>query len=194
MKCIIWLVAFLFMPAAANAAMFKCTDAEGDVSFSDKPCPEQNQEVLKHTSATPSASTSATTPEPSSIAQPEITPIEALTGGKKVTGASPLAKAYTAFRAAARQCDRDEMMRHVSSKMAEGLSAATNREFKDGCKALKLFLHSDFKDATEVIDGNRGTIQWLTVETTTDDSGTMSMKSEQSERFVKENGVWKYGE
>jgi len=48
----------------------------------------------------------------------------------------------------------------------------------------------DFKDATEVIEGNKGTIQWLTVESRKDGKETTTMRSEQSLKFVKENGEW----
>jgi hypothetical protein len=57
-----------------------------------------------------------------------------------------------------------------------------------------MFLPRDFKDATEAIEGDKGKIQWLSVETTTDSSGTTTMKSEQTEDFVREDGVWKYGD
>ncbi len=178
-------------PSGASAAMYKCTDADGNVSFSDKACPEERQEVLKErtTSRPPE-----TKPALEGDAFPTIERIKPLAGGKKVTSSSPLAKAYTKFLNAVKRCDRKEMMKRVSSKMAQGMSSATDKEFKNGCRGLEMFLHRDFKDATEAIEGDKGKIQWLSVETTTDSSGTTTMKSEQTEDFVREDGVWKYGD
>ncbi len=178
-------------PSGASAAMYKCTDADGNVSFSDKACPEERQEVLKErtTSRPPE-----TKPALEGDAFPTIERIKPLAGGKKVTSSSPLAKTYTKFLNAVKRCDRKEMMKHVSSKMAQGMSSATDKEFKNGCRGLEMFLPRDFKDATEAIEGDRGKIQWLSVETTTDSSGTTTMKSEQTEDFVREDGVWKYGD
>jgi hypothetical protein len=200
MKYVIWFVgfpvAFLAMTLSANAAMYKCTDADGNVSFSDKACPEERQEILKErtTSRPPETNPAESKSALEGDAFPTIERIESLAGGKKVTSSSPLAKAYTRFLNAVKRCDRKEMMKHVSSKMAQGMSSATDKEFKDGCRGLEMFLPRDFKNATEVIEGDRGKIQWLSVKTTTDSSGTMTMKSEQTEDFVRENGVWKYGD
>ena len=199
MKYIIWrigfLVVFLTVSLSANAAMYKCTDAKGNVSFSDKACPTQKQEVLKKrtTSNSPQFDPAETKPDLESNAFPEIERIKPLAGGKKVTSSSPLGKAYMKFLNAVKRCNRKEMMKHVSSKMAQEMSSATNKEFKDGCRAIKMFLPGDLKDATEVIEGDKGKIQWLSVKTITDASGTQTMKSEQIGDFVRENGVWKYG-
>ena len=38
---------FLTISLSASAAMYKCTDTKGNVSFSDKACPTDRQEVLK---------------------------------------------------------------------------------------------------------------------------------------------------
>ena len=44
---ILWIVLYLF-PSIAGAALFKCTDREGNLAFSDKPCPgEAVQEQLQ---------------------------------------------------------------------------------------------------------------------------------------------------
>ena len=96
------------------------------------------------------------------------------------------------FLNAVKRCDSNEMMNHVSSKMAQEMKLSKGKEFKAGCRALEMFLPEDFTDATEVIEGDKGKIQWLSIETTTDSSGTQTMKSEQTAEFVKENGVWKY--
>lgn len=72
------------------------------------------------------------------------------------------------------------------------MSTASKSELWKGCLALRMLLPSNFDDATEVINGDKGTIQWLTVESTTDASGTRTMKSEQTGDFVKEDGVWKF--
>ena len=47
MKSILWIlgfpIAFLTMTLLAIAAMYKCTDADGNMSFSDKACPKERQ-------------------------------------------------------------------------------------------------------------------------------------------------------
>jgi hypothetical protein len=189
-------VVFLALSPSANAAMYKCTDAAGNVTFSDKACPAQQQEVLKGRKTSKSPETDPAEPKSDSEKNPfpTLERIKALAGGKKVTGSSPLAKAYMGFLHAVKRCDRKEMMKNVSAKMAQELSAATDTEFKQGCRALAMLLPGDFKDATEVIDGDRGKIQWLSVQTTTDSAGTQTMRSEQTEDFVRENGVWKLGD
>jgi hypothetical protein len=195
MKYFICAFGLLFIFQSADAAMFKCTDADGNISFSDKPCPEQKQEQIKERIySSPPVDSSDSLPGSDADEFFTISPIEAQAGGKKVTNSSPLAKAYMGFRNAIKRCDRDTMMKFVSRKMAENIGFTSNLEFKEACKLLDMLLHTDFKDATEVINGDKGTIQWLTIETSTDSSGTSTMKSERSENFVKEDGVWKYGD
>lgn len=193
---IIGLIVFFTMPLSANATMYKCTDVSGNVSFSDTPCPTEKQEILKKRShSTPSdTKTTETMPEVNNDIFPQLEPIRPLAGGKKVTSSSPLGKAYMKFINALKRCDLDTMMKIVSNKMAKAMSSATGNECKDGCKLLRMLMPQDLKHATEVIDGNNGKIQWLTVKSTTDASGTRTMKSEQTEEFIKEDGVWKYGE
>ena len=189
-------VAFLVMVLSANAAMYKCTDTDGNVSFSDRACPEERQEVLEERTTSIPSRSGPIESEPTSKGEvlTSIERIKPLAGGKKVTSSSPLARVFTKFRNAVERCDRDEMMKHVSSKMAREMDSASDKEFKAGCLGLAIFLPKDFKDATEVIEGDKGKIQWLSVETSTDSSGTMTMKSEQTEDFVKEDGVWKFGD
>ena len=200
MKYIIWrigfLVVFLTVSLSANAAMYKCTDAKGNVSFSDKACPTQKQEVLKKrtTSNSPETDSGESLQPAEGGAFGKIERIKPLPGGKKVTSSSPLAKVYMKFLSAVRRCNRKEMMKHTSSKTAQGMSSATNQELKNGCRGFKMLLPKNFKDATEVIEGDRGKIQWLSVKTTTDGSTTETMKSEQTHGFVRENGVWKFGD
>jgi hypothetical protein len=209
MKKFICLAGFMIMSAPAAAAMYKCTDAEGNVGFSDKPCPGQKQEALEERSAPVSASSpdAADAAVPDSDAAetqpaaetgagvlPDIEPIRALVGGTRVTGASPLGKVYASYLGALRQCNRNEMMKHVSSGMAAEMSASPEPEFREGCRLLLMLLPQDFTDATEVIRGDRGTIQWLSIETKDAGSGTSTMKFEQSQDFVMENGAWKLSE
>jgi len=189
-----FLVVLLTISPSASAAMYKCTDAEGNVSFSDKACPSDRQEVLKKrtTSNQPDDGSVESNPDSEGSGFPKIERIKPLAGGKKVTSSSPLAKAYMGFLNAVKRCDSNEMMEHVSSKMAQEMKLSEGKEFKAGCRALQMFLPEDFTDATEVIEGDRGKIQWLSIETTTGSSGTQTMKSEQTADFIRENGVWKY--
>jgi len=200
MKYIIWLIGFLVVfltvSLSTNAAMYKCTDANGDVSFSDKACPTQQQEVLKKRtpSISPETDSGESLPPTEGSAFGKIERIKPLPGGKKVTSSSPLAKVYMKFLGAVKRCNRKEMMKHASSTTVQGISSATNEEFKNGCRGFKMLLPRDFKDATEVIEGDKGKIQWLSVKTKTDGSTTETMKSEQTLGFVRENGVWKFGD
>lgn len=62
MNRFIWFVCFLMISLSSNAAMYKCTDAKGNVSFTDQPCKEQKQEVLKDREQEKSTSKSSQTP------------------------------------------------------------------------------------------------------------------------------------
>ncbi len=44
-------VGLLTVSLPVSAAMYKCTDTEGNVTFMDKPCQEQKQEILKERTA-----------------------------------------------------------------------------------------------------------------------------------------------
>jgi hypothetical protein len=146
------------------------------------------------TSISPETDSGESLPPIESSAFGKIERIKPLPGGKKVPSSSPLAKVYMKFLSAVKRCNRKEMMKHVSSKSALEMSSATNKELRNGCRGFKMLLPRDFKDATEVIEGDSGKIQWLSVKTTTDGSTTETMKSEQTLSFVRENGVWKFGD
>ncbi|MCZ6712099.1 MAG: hypothetical protein O7B25_17170, partial [Gammaproteobacteria bacterium] len=95
------------------------------------------------------------------------------------------------FLSTLRSCDRASVTKVVSRKMKQSLNAAYDKDAtqaREECRMLAMFLPGDLKDASEVIDGNRGTIQWLTVKT--DANGTM--KSETTQDFVNEDGVWPF--
>lgn len=195
MKIAILLAGLLSVSLPVSAAMYKCTDTDGSITFKDKPCDGQAQELLKKKTF------SKPRPEPanlkpiktkSSETSSRFEPIKPLPGGKKVTSSSPLGRTYMKFLHALNHCDRDRMMQYSSGSMAEGMKTANNLEFKTGCRLLQDFMPSNLDDATEVIEGNSGKIQWLSVKSNTDSSGlTEKFTSEHTEEFVKEGGVWK---
>jgi hypothetical protein len=191
MKRAIVAAGIMLTSLSAHAAMYKCTEADGNVSFSDKHCPGEKQEALREPAApSPPPDADDTEPDAGIFTGPDaITP---LAGGRKVTSSSPLAWVYTSYLGALKRCDRDEAMKYVSSRMAAEMAAASESGYsKEECLLLLKLLPKDFENATEVIEGDRGTIHWLTVETTTDGAMTSSMKLEQPEEFVREGGVWK---
>jgi len=194
MKTIKWRlgspVVLLAVSFAADAAMYKCTDAHGKVTFSDKACQEQRQEVVKERAIPPSTEPK---PRPEGSTFPQIERIRPLAGGRKITRSSPLAQAYLRFADAVKRCDRNELLNSLSSRFTRAIGAAaeSDAELREGCRGLALFLHDDFNEATEVIEGDTGKIQWLSVETTRDRSGTQTSRWEHTEEFVRENGVWK---
>jgi hypothetical protein len=104
-----------------------------------------------------------------------------------------LGKAYLAFLRTLKSCDRASVTNVVSRKMRQSLNAAYDKDAaqaREECRMLAMFLPGNLKDASEVINGSRGTIQWLTVKT--DANGTM--KSETTQDFVNEGGVWRFGD
>ena len=189
MKAILFGTTLVLLSSPVTAAVYKCTDANGVVSFSDRPCGGQQQEVMRDRSY-------RVTEELDLPAQDDpqfqIDPIEPLAGGKKVSRSSPLARVYLQFVSAVKRCDRDEMAKHVASAWATDILQADDREFNQGCRVLRELMPADFEDATEVIDGDSGTIQWLSVESSTDATGTSTMKFETTGHFVKEDGEWKF--
>jgi hypothetical protein len=191
MKDIIVLIGILAIPMSANAAMFKCTDADGRVSFSDKPCPEQQQETLKERAVSKPPETS---PETGDAATTETEPIETATGAQLVTNDSPLAVVYMNFLAALKKCDRGEMLKYGSVKIAKDLARMSDTDLKNQCAQLKNFMPNDFTGATEVIDGNKGSIQWRNEASSSDESGPSTMKSMYTVNFIQEDGAWKYGD
>ncbi|WLQ13397.1 DUF4124 domain-containing protein [Hahella aquimaris] len=44
-------VVFLLLSGMAEAGIYKCTDASGNMTFSDRPCPGQKQEQIKKDAA-----------------------------------------------------------------------------------------------------------------------------------------------
>jgi len=178
--------------------MFKCTDTDGKVGFSDKPCPEQQQEILKEPAvskppeASPETGDAAATDD---AATTETEPAEtAATGAQFVTDDSPLAAVYRNFLAALKKCDRGEMLKYGSVKIAKDLARMTDTDLKNQCAQLQNFMPNDFTGATEVIDGNKGTIQWGNEASSTGESGPSTMKSMYTVNFTQEDGAWKYGE
>jgi hypothetical protein len=132
MKKDICMVGIIAMSSPVHAARFKCMDADGNISFSDKPCPGQKQEALKEPSvsaAEPEVDAAAPVGAADVGGMPEIEPLTRLAVGTKVTSSSPLAKVYTAYIEAVRRCDRAEMMKHMSSAMAAEMTAAPDSEF-----------------------------------------------------------------
>lgn len=63
MKTFLPVLLLLSLPVSASAKMYKCTDDDGNVSFTDKPCKEQKQEELKIRSSNTSSSSSSPSPE-----------------------------------------------------------------------------------------------------------------------------------
>ena len=197
MKDILVLIGILAIPMSVNAAMFKCTDADGKVGFSDKPCPEQQQEVLKEPAVSKPAETNPETGDATATddaATTETEPVETATGAQFVTDDSPLAIVYRNFLAALKKCDRGEMLKYGSVKIAKDLARMTDTDLKNQCAQLQNFMPKDFTGATEVIDGNKGTIQWGNKASSIDESGPSTMKSIYTVNFTQEDGAWKYGE
>jgi len=210
MRSVLCLIALLAASLPVHAALFKCTADDGSVAFRDTPCRDQNQEILKDSSyASPQPSTKtgggdSSLDRPSTAATPAsndmeglftLERIKALEGGKKSSASSPLGKAYMRFLRAMQRCDRASVIKVVSRKTQQKLNAAFDEDAAQArkeCKMLSTLLPGNLNDATEVIDGNRGKIQWLTVATNTDGSTTSTMKSETTQDFVKEDGVWRF--
>lgn len=182
-------VSALLLASPATAAIYKCTDANGQVSFSDKPCEGEMHEVVPER-------TYRRSQEPTQFLQAapavQLQSIERLQGGERVTGSSPLAQVYMSFIGALRTCNREEMAKFVPAAWAKDLLEIDDAELSQGCVLLGALLPRDFNDATQVIDGDRGPIQWMSVESTTDSNGTATMTSEMTGHFIKENGVWKF--
>lgn len=191
MKDILVLIGILAIPMSVNAAMFKCTDADGKVTFSDKPCPEQQQETLKELAVPkpPEAS-----PETGDAATTETGPAEPAASAQPVTDDSPLAVVYKNFLAALKKCDRGEMLKYGSVKIVKDLARMSDTEIKNQCEQLQNFLPNDFTGATEVIDGDKGSIQWRNEAISAGESGSSTMKSLYTANFTQEDGAWKYGE
>jgi len=195
MKIVILLVGILVISSPANATMYKCTDVDGSITFKDKPCESQAQEVLKEKSYTRPGTPASNSFDSSSSTLTPLEPIKRMSDGKKVSNSSPLARVYMKFLVSLKRCNRTEMSRYVSRKMVEGMKTTSDTEFRNGCRVLVDLLPKDFDDATELIEGDKGKIQWMSVESTTDSSGmTTKFTSEHTEKFVKEDGSWKYGD
>ena len=185
----------LTIAGGAHAAMYRCTDAAGNTSFSDKPCPTMEQKVMKERRYPAPKKKS-----PGDVSLPEISgsgiePIKPLPGGRKVRRNSPLAKAYRNAVALMKRCDRSELQAFAKNPEKESpatdLDSLSESELKEQCVQFgMIFPRADFKDATEVINGDKGTIQWLTVETTREGGETSTMRSEQTVNFIKKGGVW----
>ena len=191
MKVVLVLIGILAIPMSVNAAMFKCTDADGKVTFSDKPCPEQQQETLKEpaVSKPPEAS-----PETGDAATTETEPTETATSARPVTGDSPLAVVYMSYLAALKKCDRGEMLKYGSVRIAKDLARMSDTEIKNQCEQLQNYLPSDFTGATEVVTGDKGTIQWRNDASSIDEAGTSTVNSLYTVNFTREDGAWKYGD
>ena len=204
MKYVLVLIGILAIPMSVNAAMFKCTDADGKVTFSDKPCPEQQQETLKELAvpkppeADPETGDAATTedagPETGDTATAETEAAEPASGPQLVADDSPLAAVYKNFLAALKKCDRGEMLKYGSVKIAKDLARMSDTDIKNQCEQLQTFLPTDFTGATEVINGDKGSIEWRNEAGSTGESGSSAVKSLYTANFTRENGAWKYGD
>ena len=203
MKSVLCFIALLAASQPVHAALYKCTADDGSVAFRDRPCRAQKQEILKeNTYSSPKPHNAVDRPYAAAALNDmedffTIEPIKALQGGGKSSAGSPLGNAYLGFLRTLNRCDRAGVTKVVSRKMQQSLNAAYDEDAaqaKQECKMLAMLLPGNLNDATEVIDGNRGKIQWLTVETSTDGSGTTTMKSETTQDFVKEGGIWRFGD
>jgi hypothetical protein len=192
----LWIFLGLAMCNGANAAMYRCTDAAGKTSFSDKPCPTGNQELLKERHYSPPKKEPPANSTLQKSGAPGIAPIKPLAGGRKVSRSSPLAKAYRSVLGVFERCDRAELKEFTSKNKKENtqpfdIDSVSESDLIEHCEQFgMIFPQPDFKDATEVIDGNHGSIQWLTVENREDGNDATTMRAEQTLKFVKQNGEW----
>ena len=184
MKNFIVILLFLILPLSVSAKMYKCTDANGNVSFTDKPCQNQKQEILEK-SSTPKPSESK--PETENNDFQESKRFKPMPDGTKVTSSSPLGKVYMKFISALNRCDFNEMIKYSSGETIKHMSPSGDAQSKDICKELQKILAQDLKGATEVIDGDKGKIQWLFVSS----GANTKVRSVQNENFIRENGAWK---
>ena len=107
---------------------------------------------------------------------------------------SPLAKVYMQFIAALGRCNKSEVAKHASLQTAAEIRSTSDADLKAQCRFLKSNARTDFHNATESITGNRATIRWEEEESHTTGDSTFRMSTSETLNFVKENGVWKFGE
>lgn len=188
MKTALSVTALLLLASPASAQVYKCTDANGQISFGDKPCGTQ-QEVVEIREQPARRDVALATPDDFSN---QSAPTEPSAGGNAVSGSSPLASVYMGFISALNRCDRDALARYITADMAAEMQATNATEFTAGCMILREFMPSNFDGATEVINGDTGTIHWSIVESSSDGDSTSTMSWETSAEFVKEDGEWKF--
>ena len=199
MRNVILLLGILAVPIAVNAAMFKCTDANGRVSFSDQPCPDQQQETLKENTVSKPGATTAESEGDAGPAEGEASATEQAPGTagaekQEVTNDSPLAIAYMNFLKAMKQCDRGEMLKYGSGKIVTDLAQTSDADLQKQCELLQNLMPADFTGATQSIEGDKGTIEWRSESISTDEQGPTTLKSLYTVNFSRENGAWKYGD
>jgi hypothetical protein len=179
------IICLYLLSVAVHAELYKCTNADGSVGFSDKPCQAAKQETIRLHSGP--AARAAEPDDGSSFEK------VASATGRKVTGSSPLGNVYMSFVSATKRCDRAGMAQLSSAATANEIMATSEAEFREACQMLQLLLNPDLHNATEIINGNRATITWKDEEITYDGNERTRFSAEQTVDFIKESGQWKFG-
>ncbi|MFQ5471117.1 MAG: hypothetical protein ACE5EH_12610 [Gammaproteobacteria bacterium] len=163
------------------------------VIFTDNYCPEGAQIVEKDKKVLKSVKSVTKKPDWFKEMLPHVERVKPLPGGQKVTSSSLLANAYRTYYRAISRCDRKKLTELELNKIADSADSVTrlsNAELRNVCKFAKETLPApEFENATEVINGNKGRIQWITVKK--NQKGTLEL--EDNVYFRKENGIWKGG-
>lgn len=182
---LIWL---LTISNVASAELYKCTDTSGAVTYQAMPCIEMSEEIL----------TVQPSPEIRSNNEKKnvqvVNPSKPQVEGTRSSTNSPLAKAYRRFINSLSGCRRSRVLKQVSEATRAEMALLSLVNFEIQCRALKSFARTDFANAFEKYEVDTAKLVWEEQEERRDGNATFRSSSTVTVNFVKENGVWVFGE
>lgn len=82
----------------------------------------------------------------------------------------------------------------VSANTRQEMEATSGSDFKVQCRILRSTARTDFENAMELIEGNTATLKWEDKGERIDGNESFRWSTYETIHFVKQDGVWQFGD